>query len=181
MELAADHEGMVRDLHDLDQATIWAEAAEARACGYELLAILVVEFEAVAVALVNLFLPVGSRGDGAGLQGARIHTEPHRPAQAGDVVLVWHEVDDRVLGGPVELGAVGVVQAKHVTRKLDAHYLHAEAQAEVRGLAHAGELRSVNLALDPAIAESARHDDAVHALQHVLVLALLQLAGVDPL
>jgi hypothetical protein len=46
--------------------------------------------------------------------------------------------------------------------RLDHRHLHAEADAEERHVALARELDRVDLALGAALAEAARHQDAVH-------------------
>ena len=55
-----------------------------------------------------------------------------------------------------------------------------EANAEIRHLPHARELDGVNHALDAALAESARHQDAVVLFQLALQPALLETLGLDP-
>src|SRR2546428_7679793 len=68
-------------------------------------------------------------------------------------------------------------------RELDAHHLHAQAQAEIGYLAFSGELRRADLAFNPAIAEAAGHDDAVQPLQTALpiVAFLFKQLGIDKL
>ena len=48
---------------------------------------------------------------------------------------------------------------------LDHRHLHAEADAEIGHLALARELRREDLAFRAALAEAARHQNAVHVLQ----------------
>src|SRR5581483_2198123 len=62
MELAADHEGMIGYLRDLDQPPIRAEAAEHHPGLLEGRPEVIVELEAVAVALHHLWHAVGHPG-----------------------------------------------------------------------------------------------------------------------
>ncbi len=59
-------------------------------------------------------------------------------------------------------------------RRLDHRHLHAEADAEIRHLALAGEARRLDLALGAALAEAARHQDAVDALEMLDRVLLLE-------
>jgi hypothetical protein len=51
--------------------------------------------------------------------------------------------------------------------------LHAEAQAEIRHFVLSGKLSRANHALNPAIAEPARHDDAMQAFETPLPLDIV--------
>ena len=57
------------------------------------------------------------------------------------------------------------VQPEHVARVLDDRDLHAEADAEIGHAALARVAHGLDLALDAALAEAARHQDRVHALE----------------
>ena len=65
-------------------------------------------------------------------------------------------------------------------RHLDHRHLHAEADAEVGHLALAREAGRLDLALRAALAEAARHQDAVHALEVVDGVVPLEDLGIDP-
>src|SRR5690606_22702452 len=99
--------------------------------------------------------------------------EPHgaaevagRPALLEHVALepFGHQADDRLLR-LAELGRGRVLDAGERAGRLDAGHLHAEADAEVRHLALAGELGSEDLAFRAALAEAAGHEDAVDLLE----------------
>ena len=79
----------------------------------------VVDLVAVAVTLVDDLVAVGRLALGAGDDLARGSAEAHRAAHVVDVLLLGHEVDDRVRGARVELGGVGAVQPRDVARELD--------------------------------------------------------------
>ena len=83
--------------------------------------------------------------------------------------------------GRAELARRGVLDAEQVARRLDHRHLHAEADAEERHLAFARELDGVDLALGAALAEAARHQDAVHVLEMADGVVALEDLGVHPL
>ena len=138
----------------------------------ERLAIPVVHLEAVAVPLVDDLLAVDRGGLRAGRQLGRVEAEAHRAALVLHVALVGHEVDDRVLGEHVELGRVGVRGADDLARELDDRALQAEAQAEVRDAVVAGVVGGEDLALDAAMAEAARDQDAGGAVEPLVDVLL---------
>ena len=107
-----------------------------------------------------------------------IDAEPHGAALLLDVALLGEQVDDRVRREGVELGRVGVSGVEHLAGDVDDGALHAEAEPEIRDQVLAGVPRGEHLALDAAMAEAARHDDAVDTFErrHVLVEVL----AVDP-
>src|SRR5262245_30194945 len=74
-----------------------------------------------------------------------------------------HEADDGLLGRaelrrarPFDAGLAGGVDHRH---------LHAEADAEIRHAADSRVARRPDLAFGAALAEPARHEDAVHVLE----------------
>src|ERR1700751_3105164 len=71
-----------------------------------------------------------------------------------------HEADDRLTGG-AEFRRIGVGNADEIARSLDHGHLHAEADAEIRHVALACELGRTNFPLGAALAESARHQNAI--------------------
>ena len=133
----------------------------------QLLAVGVVELKAVAVALADLLLGIGGRGVCARLEHAGIGAQPHGAAHVGNAALVGHQVDDGVGRVRIELGAVGPVGGEHMAGEFDTHDLHAQAEAKIRDVVLAGIAGGDNLALDAAIAEAARHYNAVGSCQPV--------------
>ena len=67
-----------------------------------------------------------------------------------------------VVPNSVELASV---DAAEIARRFDDRHLHAEADPEIRHLALARELRRPDLAFGAALAEAARHEDAVDVLE----------------
>ena len=78
-----------------------------------------------------------------------------------------HSVISPTTGSAVGPNSVELApgDAGQVARRLDHRHLHAEADAEIRHVALAGELRRLDLALGAALAEAAGHQDAVDVLQ----------------
>src|SRR5450759_4862570 len=162
MELACDKPRVIRELDDLDQPSIGRHAAEHHTRVAHHLAILVVELEAMAVALVNDLFAVSLVGQRAWEQPARVQAESHRPAHLVDVSLLGHQVDHRCGCERGELCGVGVRRVQHLAGKVDHGTLHAEAQAQVWDPVVPGIARGLHLALDTAVSEAPRHDDARH-------------------
>ena len=83
-------------------------------------------------------------------------------------------------GVGAELGRVGLGDAAQIARRLDHRHLHAEADAEIRHVALARELRRPDLALGAALAEAARHQDAVDVLEERRRVLALEHLALDP-
>ena len=123
----------------------------------------VVDLVAMAVALVDDRLAVELAHPRRLVELDRVGAEPHRAAHVGDLLLLGQQVDHRERRLEVELGRVGAGHAGHVAGELAHRHLHAEADAEVRDLALARDLRGADLALDPATAEAPGDQDPVDA------------------
>ena len=80
MELTADKPRMRRDLDDLDQVTIHRPPGNTQAGSFEFHRVSVVEFEAVAMALVDQIRAISACDKTAGSELARLATEPHGTA-----------------------------------------------------------------------------------------------------
>src|SRR5204863_6847720 len=78
----------------------------------------------------------------------------------------------RVWRRGVELGAVGVGEAGLVPRILDDRKLHPQANAEIGNAVLARVPNRLDLPLDAALAESARHQYRVHALEAIDAVAI---------
>ena len=156
MELRADEPRMILDLDYLDETVIRQCAGNHHARLRELLPIDVVELIAVAMALMDELHAIGRRRIRPQAHLARISTQAHRAALFLDIDLRAHEVDDRMRGLGVELGAVGIAHAADVARELDNRALHAQAQPQEWKLVLPRILDRANLPLDPAIADEIR-------------------------
>ena len=126
-----------------------------------------VELVAVPVSLGDLAGPVGLHGARALRQGAAVRAETHGSPLPGEVPLIGEEIDDRLRGLRVELGAVGVLQAASVPGELDHGELHAQADPEIRDAGVPGIPGRPDHALDAAVAEASGHQDPVNAAKEL--------------
>jgi hypothetical protein len=83
-------------------------------------------------------------------------------------------------GRRAELGRVGVLDPGERPAGLDHRHLHPEADAEIRDPALAGVAHRLDLALRPALAEAARDQDAVDALEERRRVLALEDLALDP-
>ena len=134
----------------------------------------------MAVALVHEALGVGRGGQASGTQAAGVPAQAHGAALGRDPLLLLEQADDGPGRFGVELGGVGPLPAADVAREFGDHHLQAQAEAEVGNALLAGVAGGGDLALPAALPEAARHDDAVHARQHGLGGARLQILRVHP-
>ena len=79
----------------------------------------------------------------------------------------------------IEFRAVGVFESANVSRKFDGGDLHAQAETEIGRSRLARIARRLNLALDAAIAKSARNQHAGHPAQVFVSALLLEIFGID--
>ncbi len=117
-----------------------------------------------------------------------LRAEAHGAALVGGLVARLHAArlvlplgdqrDHRMRRRAVELGAVGVGEAEHVAAEFDDRHLHPQADAEVGHAVLAGVAHCLDLALDAALAEAARHQDGIHALAGMGAV-LLDVRGLD--
>src|SRR5215813_7239282 len=127
----------------------------------------------MAVALGDLGGTAIDLGDAAAaLEHRGIRAEPHGAAEVAGLRALLelvtaqpfrHQTDQR-LRRRTEFGGVGVLDADEVSRGLDDRHLHAKTDAEIRHVTLARELRRADFSLRTALAEAARHQNAVDML-----------------
>ena len=103
MELHSDEPRVVGELHYLDELFIGRHSRDVQPVRGQHLAVGVIEFVAVAVALVDELLAVYLTAPLALGQLAGVKSEAHRAALFGDVPLLVHNVDDGI-GSITEFG-----------------------------------------------------------------------------
>ena len=168
VELDAHEPGVVGQLHDLHQALVGGETGQLQARLGQLLAVVVVELIAVAVALGDLVGAVGPVGKAVVVgDAAGIGPQAHGAALLRDAPLVGHQVDDRVGGGLRQLAGVGVGHAAHVAGKLHHGHLHPQADAQEGDLVLPGKAHGGDLALDAPVAKAAGDQHAVDPRQQL--------------
>src|SRR5215469_716058 len=120
MRLRAEEERMRGEFDHLDEIRSEILAGDDHAVALEQLAVLVVELEAMPVALADLILSVEAMGERAWSDMAGIGTQAHRAAHRLQIALVLHEIDDGVQRFRLDLARMRLVESAHVARELDA-------------------------------------------------------------
>ena len=178
--LGADPVRVVGELDELDEPAVRRGPRAHEAVLGEAGPVVRVELVAVAVPLADHRLAVRRGNLGARFEHGVVGAEAHRAALVGDVELVVHQVDDRVLGGRVHLGRVGIGEPEHVAAELDGHRVQAEAQPEARHAFLAGVAGGGDLALEAAGAEPAGDHHPVEVGEPPGGEQTLDLLGLDP-
>ena len=168
------NQGWSGNLDDLRQDAVRRHAGEPQADLLQPVLVVDVDLVAMAVALADHVARRRSRAP-----ACRGRRAPDRrpaawcrrgrrwPRAVRSGCRVTHSVIRPTTGvlARAELGRRRAAQAEQVARRLDHRHLHAEADAEERHLAFAREPHRLDLALGAALAEAARHQDAVHVLE----------------
>src|ERR1043166_2467934 len=110
MKLAGDEEGMPGQFDDFDQSAVRGETAEYVSCFLEALAIGIVEFVTMAMALAHDKGAVEPSRFGSHDQLAGLRSEPHRAAFPGHARLLVQHGDYRVWCSGVEFRRVSLGQ-----------------------------------------------------------------------
>src|SRR5450631_2525175 len=132
----------------------------------------------MAVPLANVARAVSFLRHAALRQVARPGPQPHGAPQIVDALQLAQLIDHAVRRARIEFGRIRRLQPANVARELDHHGLHAQANTEIGDLAFARIADRVQHAVYAALAEAARHQDAIVAIQlpfpprpvHALVL-----------
>ena len=96
MGLGRDKEGMLRQLAHLHDASVRGQSRQLHALFRKHCAVIVVDFLAVPVPLMDRLLSVQRIGFGRLVQYAGIRTEAQRPADIFHTVLIRHQGDNRM-------------------------------------------------------------------------------------
>ena len=181
MELRPYHKGVVAHFRDFDEVELTIRAADNQAGLVKGLTVGVVEFKAVAVALHDgLRIAICPRGARAGGEMAEVGAESHCAALGADALLVFHDVDHGPGGLHVKLGGVGAGKADDVSRELNHHDLHTQAEAKIWDALLTGVSGGTDHALNATAAKAAGDDDAMHTLQQLLPAGFFKLFRGDP-
>src|ERR1700733_1410116 len=90
-----------------------------------------------------------------------------------------HQADQR-FGRGAEFRRIRLFNADQIARGLDYRHLHSEADAEIRHVALARDLRGADLALRAALAETAGHQNAIDVFQERRGILVLEHLALDP-
>jgi hypothetical protein len=181
MELHGDVPRVAGQLRDLDELAVGRSPGDAQPVLGERALVQTVELVAVAMALVDQRGAVDALRQRARRQLAGVRAEAHRAAEIVDAEQVAELVDH--LGRRIgrAFGRIGVLQARHVPGVLDGRPLEAVADAEVGDAALARNLRRFHHAARAAVAEAARHQDALGVVEQRFAARRLERLGLDPL
>ena len=171
---------MSRQLHHLHDVVVRGTAAEHDARLLQRVAVIIVHFKAVAVALIDEMLAVDLLRHGAGQDLAGISAQAHGAAQLLHFLLLRHQVNDMVGALGIQLRGVGVRKTQHIAAVFHHCHLHAEADAEKRHLVLPAVADGLDLALNASLAEAARHQYRVGGAEGFLHVLRGQLFRVDP-
>ena len=171
MVLHADIPVVGRHLDSLDESVLRIEAYAAHACGLEVVAEVIVELIAMAMAFDNLVCAIRLSHLAATDEQAFISSKSHSAAHVGDVLLFFHDVNDIIGCVLIHLTAVGIREVEHVAGILYDHNLHAEADAECGDIVFATILGCKDFAFYASVAKAWADDDAI-ALRDLLTYIL---------
>src|SRR3954468_5161394 len=160
MELTANVPWVGLQLDHLDERAVWRQTAQVESVLDELVAILVVHFITVPMALAHLRDSVNRRRLGARAELARVRAEAHGAAHVGDVLLIFHQRYDGIPALRSELAGVAVSEAHDVARKLDDGRLHTQADPEERQSGFARVADGFQHSFDSPHAEAAGNEYA---------------------
>ena len=181
VELGAHEPGVVGELHDLHKAAIRGQARQDHALSLYSFPVIVVELEAVAVALGDLLRAVQLPAVGPFGQDTGILAQAHGATLLRHIHLIGHQVDDRMLGRLGELRGSSVLIAQYMAGKLNDRHLHTQTDAKIGDFILPGIAAGGDHTLDAAVAEAAGHQNAGTASQPLCHIALVYLFGVHPL
>src|SRR5438874_4798236 len=181
MELHREIPRVARQLGDLDELAVGRASGDLQAVFGERALVEAVELVAVPMPLVDERRAVHALRERSGRQLAGVAPEPHGAAEVVDAQQIAQLVDHLRARVGVALGGIGVGEAGDVARVLDRRPLEPVADAEVRNLPLARRLRGEHHAARAAVAEAARHENAVRAVEQRTAVRLLERLGLDPL
>src|SRR6476646_6788617 len=190
MKLHANKPGMVFVLDDLRQDAVGRHSGETHAALLETSLVRRVDFVTMTMAFGNFGRPIYLRYAAAAREHCIVGAKPHGAAEiAARAPLLQlvaleplrHQADDR-FGCRAELCRVGILDAAKIACSLEHRHLHYEANAEIRHVALAGELRCPDFSFRAALTESTRDQNAVDVLEkrrRVLAFENLRLDPVE--
>src|SRR6516164_7035064 len=179
---------MVLEFDDLRKNAVRRHTREAHPALLEPALVGGVHLVAMAVALENFRRSIDIGDAAAARECRRIGPKPHGTAEiaASGAPLQFvalepfgHQADHRV-GGLAELRRIGLLDPAQIAHGFDDRHLHAEADAEIRHVALARELRRLDLSFRAPLAEAAWDQDAVHVLEEWRRIFVLEHLRLDP-
>src|SRR5512144_2404175 len=188
MKLHADKPGMVFVLDDLRQDAVRRHSGETHAALFETPLVCGVDFIPVTMAFGNFSRPIYLRYATATREYCIVGAKPHGAAEiaacAPLLQLVTleplrHQADDR-FGCRAELCRVGILDTAQIACSLEHRHLHSKANAEIRYVALAGELRRPDFTFRAALTESTRDQNTVNVLEKRRRILAFENLRLDP-
>ena len=180
MRLGRHPERVIGEFDELDETSVGRDSTADEPVLLEARLVVRVELEAMPVTLAHHRFAVGVGHSGAGSQHCVVGAESHRAALVGHLTLIVHEIDHRMTGGRVELGGIRVGEAHDVSSELDGHRVQSETEPETGQTALAGVPGRLDLALEPAGAESTGNHQAIELRETILGEEPLDVLSLDP-
>src|SRR6185369_2224353 len=163
VELAAEEPRVLGGFDDFDVVFVGGATGDAKAGGDEDLFVVAVEFVSVTVTFADFQLAVGFGRERARLQFAWPGAQTHGAAHFVHTQELAKLVNHAMRGLWIAFGGVGAFESRHIARVFHGGALHTQADSEEGDFVFAGVLNGVDHALNAALAESARNQDAVIA------------------
>src|SRR6266550_1238791 len=179
VELTADIPRMRLKLHHLDQRSVGRKAAQVQSVLDELVAVLVVDLVAMAMPLADLRLAIDRGGLRSWSEPAGVRAEAHGTAHVSDVLLVFHQGNDRIVALRRKLTGVTVRQADDVAGEFNDCRLHSETDSKERQAGLARVPDCFQHSLDSPNAEASGNENAVKVREQLagFLAAREQIAG----
>src|SRR5210317_466064 len=165
MKLATEKPWVISNLDNLDEVFFRINSGKDQTAFFQRFAVGVIELETMTMALTDIFLAINSACQSLLLQGAGISPKPHCAAFTLDLLLTFHNVNDRVLGVFLEFTGISFLDFTDRTRKLDHGHLHTKADAKEGDLVFPGMSNRSNLPLAATLAETTRDQDTVDIIK----------------
>src|SRR4051794_28827548 len=173
MELDTNEPRVLRPFDNFGQLPVGRHTGEDQSCFLERIAIVDVDFVAMAMTLAYLVRAVKRAGTAVAVKLGGISAKTHRAAEISArrallEALLAHPLSDHADNGfrrVTELCRRCLRNAGEVPRAFDARHLHAKTNTEEGDFAFARELDACDLAFAAALTEAARHEDAVQRFE----------------
>ena len=151
MELGADEPFLIGQFHHFNQIALRVASHTLHAVLLKIVEVLIVELIAMTVTLLNVCLTINGTGFATFSQSTIVGSQSHRSSHTRDVLLLFHQVDDRMLSLWIHLCAVGISKSQHIAGELNHHHLHTQTNAESGDVVGAGILNGGDLSFDVRI------------------------------
>src|SRR5258708_39495210 len=181
VELCSYKPGMISQFYNFHQAIIRGTFADNDAFGFHTLAVLIIEFIAMAMTFEHNSFPIGLIGLTTRSEAANPVAQTHSTAFICDLALRIHQVNDGIRSLRVKFGTIRIMQSKHVASKLNDRNLHTQAETQVRFIRATGKVGSFNFTFDAPMTKAARYNNAVKGFQNfdITIAHIIQGFGVN--